>query len=74
MHEFGKTLDIYFFFFLDFTILNCKDVFVSCQGLSKTYTCFFREVDLIVEVAHPSITKEYGEQFIQHADYLVRFS
>jgi len=28
-------------------------------------------VDLIVEVAHPSITEQYGELFLQHADYFV---
>lgn len=27
--------------------------------------------DLIVEVAHPSITAEYGVRFLAHADYFV---
>ena len=27
-----------------------------------------------MEVAHPSITQEYGELFVQHADYLVGFA
>lgn len=31
----------------------------------------FREVDLIVEVAHPCITEEFGERFLEHADYMV---
>lgn len=37
--------------------------------------CFFalRKVDIIVEVAHPDITKQYAEIFIQNADYLVIF-
>ncbi|KAM4651055.1 aspartate dehydrogenase domain-containing protein [Discoglossus pictus] len=30
-----------------------------------------RNADLIVEVAHPSITKEYGETFLSSADFLV---
>jgi len=30
-----------------------------------------RDVDLIVEVAHPSITQAYGAFFLQHADYLM---
>eukprot|EP00003_Mantamonas_plastica_P011470 TRINITY_DN2118_c3_g1_i4.p1 TRINITY_DN2118_c3_g1~~TRINITY_DN2118_c3_g1_i4.p1 ORF type:complete len:198 (+),score=39.94 TRINITY_DN2118_c3_g1_i4:86-595(+) len=29
------------------------------------------QVDIIVEVAHPSITKEYGPLFVSHADYFV---
>lgn len=30
--------------------------------------------DLIVEVAHPSITAQYGTSFLQAADYMVRNS
>ncbi|XP_077995667.1 aspartate dehydrogenase domain-containing protein-like [Glandiceps talaboti] len=30
-----------------------------------------RKADLIVEVAHPSISNEYGEAFLQVADYMV---
>eukprot|EP00656_Telonema_subtile_P030436 TRINITY_DN33405_c0_g1_i1.p1 TRINITY_DN33405_c0_g1~~TRINITY_DN33405_c0_g1_i1.p1 ORF type:complete len:257 (+),score=63.12 TRINITY_DN33405_c0_g1_i1:238-1008(+) len=30
-----------------------------------------RGADLIVEVAHPDITKEWGPRFIQHANYLM---
>lgn len=30
-----------------------------------------RAVDLIVEVAHPSITRDFGAQFLKHADYMV---
>jgi len=30
-----------------------------------------RHADLIVEVAHPSITIQYGESFLEHADYMV---
>jgi len=33
--------------------------------------CFFRAPDLIVEVAHPSITVDYGEVFLDVADYMV---
>ncbi|XP_014667195.1 PREDICTED: putative L-aspartate dehydrogenase isoform X2 [Priapulus caudatus] len=29
------------------------------------------EVDLIVEVAHPSISMQYGPLFLQHADYMM---
>ena len=32
---------------------------------------FCRAPDLIVEVAHPSITTEYGELFLDVADYMV---
>ncbi|XP_041377279.1 putative L-aspartate dehydrogenase isoform X2 [Gigantopelta aegis] len=28
-------------------------------------------VDLIVEVAHPDITRQYGPQFLSHADYMI---
>ena len=31
-----------------------------------------RKCDLIVEVAHPDITKQYGVQFLKYANYLVR--
>ncbi|XP_072917907.1 aspartate dehydrogenase domain-containing protein isoform X1 [Hemitrygon akajei] len=30
-----------------------------------------RRADLIVEVAHPQITKEYGEEILRHADFMV---
>ncbi|XP_072917923.1 aspartate dehydrogenase domain-containing protein isoform X3 [Hemitrygon akajei] len=29
-----------------------------------------RRADLIVEVAHPQITKEYGEEILRHADFM----
>ena len=32
---------------------------------------FHRTPDLIVEVAHPSITVNYGEGFLDVADYMV---
>ena len=32
---------------------------------------FSRKVDLIVEVAHPCITDEFGERFLERADYMV---
>ena len=32
---------------------------------------FSRKVDLIVEVAHPCITDQFGERFLEHADYMV---
>ena len=32
---------------------------------------FYRTPDLIVEVAHPSITVEFGESFLDVADYMV---
>ncbi|XP_045172626.2 aspartate dehydrogenase domain-containing protein-like [Mercenaria mercenaria] len=30
-----------------------------------------READLIVEVAHPCITRDYGERFLAHADFMI---
>ena len=33
--------------------------------------CLYRAPDLIVEVAHPSITVDYGEVFLDVADYMV---
>ncbi|XP_055328522.1 aspartate dehydrogenase domain-containing protein-like isoform X2 [Paramacrobiotus metropolitanus] len=30
-----------------------------------------RKCDLIVEVAHPDITKKYGAEFLKHADYMI---
>ncbi|XP_061422476.1 aspartate dehydrogenase domain-containing protein isoform X1 [Lethenteron reissneri] len=30
-----------------------------------------RRADLIVEVSHPNISRDFGERFLQHADYLV---
>ncbi|XP_046854507.1 putative L-aspartate dehydrogenase isoform X2 [Xenia sp. Carnegie-2017] len=30
-----------------------------------------RNVDLIVEVAHPCITEKFGERFLDHADYMI---
>lgn len=32
----------------------------------------FRKVDLILEVAHISVTKEFGAQFLEHANFMVR--
>lgn len=32
------------------------------------------DVDIIVEAAHPSITKKFGHKFIQHCDYLVKMT
>ena len=34
-------------------------------------SCVRRSPDLIIEVAHPCITTEYGAYFLQHADYMV---
>ena len=48
--------------------------------LSKyLYRIFFHSVimfysrwpDMIIEVAHPDITRRYGELIVQHADYFV---
>ena len=33
-----------------------------------------RSADLIVEVAHPSISAEYGAEFLKAADFMVRMS
>ena len=33
--------------------------------------CSYRAPELIVEVAHPSITVDYGEVFLDVADYMV---
>ena len=33
--------------------------------------CLYRAPDLIVEVAHPSVTVDYGEVFLDVADYMV---
>ena len=30
-----------------------------------------KECDLIVEVAHPSITEQHGADFLSHCDYMV---
>lgn len=30
-------------------------------------------VDLIIEVSHPIITEIYGAEFLQHANYMVKF-
>ncbi|KAK3084549.1 hypothetical protein FSP39_015202 [Pinctada imbricata] len=30
-----------------------------------------REVDLIVEVAHPDVTRRWGPEFLKHADYMI---
>ena len=32
---------------------------------------FLRKPDIIVEVAHPKITEQYGESFLEIADYMV---
>ena len=32
---------------------------------------FSSKVDMIIEVAHPIITENYGEKFLEHADYVV---
>jgi hypothetical protein len=39
--------------------------------LFKKNSFLCRKVDLIVEVAHPCITDEFGERFLDYADYMV---
>ncbi|XP_057374987.1 aspartate dehydrogenase domain-containing protein-like [Daphnia carinata] len=39
--------------------------------LDKLENIFELEVDLIVEVAHPSITKKYGQLFLEHGAYFI---
>eukprot|EP00744_Colponema_vietnamica_P017588 GILI01024734.1.p1 GENE.GILI01024734.1~~GILI01024734.1.p1 ORF type:complete len:307 (-),score=89.08 GILI01024734.1:38-895(-) len=41
------------------------------QILEDLSTFPSRPVDIIVEVAHPNITAQYGPSFIQHADYFL---
>jgi hypothetical protein len=48
--------------------LECTRTIRSCASL------LYRSPDLIVEVAHPSITAKYGAAFLQAADYMVRFT
>lgn len=37
----------------------------------KVFIIFYRRPDLVVEVAHPSITKEFGTRILLVADYMV---
>lgn len=39
--------------------------------LQELDTFHERGADLIVEVAHPCITRDYGERFLKHADYMI---
>ncbi len=32
---------------------------------------FYSKVDVIIEVAHPQISEQYGEKFLEHADYMI---
>mgnify|MGYP002259920256 CR=1 FL=1 len=43
------------------------------QPEENTTMYIFRDADLIVEVAHPSISDKYGELFLQEADFMVSF-
>jgi len=47
-----------------------KTLGTQTRGLLSVQ-CLYRDPDLIVEVAHPSITVEYGELFLDVADYMV---
>ena len=49
-------------------ISRFKEIEVS---LDLGVQCLYRAPDLIVEVAHPSITVDYGEVFLDVADYMV---
>lgn len=59
----------------------CMHVYVAyllkCKGESKTELCnykylvCFRVTDVIVEVCHPRIVKEFGVRFLSHAHFLV---
>ena len=40
----------------------------------KLCDVYCRTPDLIVEVAHPSITMNYGELFLDVADYMVSYT
>lgn len=41
---------------------------VLLEDLTYFYT---RRPDLVVEVAHPTISKAYGEHFLKHCDYMI---
>lgn len=58
----------------------CMHVYVAYLSYVKTelcnYKCFmylvcFRVTDVIVEVCHPRIVKEFGVRFLSHAHFLV---
>jgi len=36
-----------------------------------TVYCVFREADLVVEVAHPDVTVQYGAEILRRCDYMV---
>lgn len=42
--------------------------------LNTIASCNYRSADLIVEVAHPSISAEYGAEFLKAADFMVQIS
>ena len=48
-----------------------KDHPSSSVGLENLEAFAERKSDIIVEVAHPAISAEWGTKFLQHADYLV---
>lgn len=53
-----------------------KHVLIDCHVapsliLDKLENIFELEVDLIVEVAHPTITKKYGKLFLEHGAYFI---
>ena len=61
---------------MPFCHMNCEgqigiDLRIQSGLASVWQIVFCRKVDLIVEVAHPCITNEFGERFLEHADYMV---
>lgn len=50
-------------------VTACSDVPASAVLRDLTRFAEHGAVDLIVEVAHPSITEQFGAQFLAHADY-----
>ena len=45
---------------------------MTAQTCLKEVYMHFSAVDLIVEVAHVSITHQFGERFLEKADFMVR--
>lgn len=46
------------------------DIFFKLQ---LTIIVFYRRCDVIVEVCHPQIVKEFGHHFLSQSHFMVRF-
>lgn len=52
-------------------MIDYVDLITFCFVIRNNSFLIFREIDLIIEVAHPCVTENFGVQLVTHANYVV---